>query len=209
MDLDNFRRQWQQGQPSETLDAAALSQLLTRRSTSPVAKMLRNAWLESGFNVLCFLIFGSVLTAPAATQSTLGLARSISAAMLMLCVVAGYYYYHKVQVLRQLRQANGPLRDHVARQLRTLRQLMHLYNLGTLWSIPAVFLIVLGFLGVQLSQKLAGQKLLLSLVITTGIVLVVGGATFLLMRQTMRWYLQRLYGQYLDRLEAALHELGE
>ena len=38
---------------------------------------------------------------------------------------------------------------------------------------------------------------------------VLGALVQVVMVYSTRWYLQRLYGQHLDRLEANLHELGD
>jgi hypothetical protein len=47
------------------------------------------------------------------------------------------------------------------------------------------------------------------LLIIGGVMLVLGGLLQVLAVYGTRWYMQRLYGQHLDRLEHSLQELNE
>ena len=206
MELDDLRRQWQQPtsvEAPQAMDASALATLLTRGSRSPVSRMRRNVWFEIAFVVVCLLVSGAILpfTHDALTRMLLGW-------LMLICLVSGIYYRRKLTVLRSLSDASGALREHVARQLSSLRGLVKLYYRTTLFSLPWTLLLSLGF---YVGRALArpdpfpwGRLGLLA-----GAMLVLGALTQLGVVQVTRWYLQRLYGQHLDRLEASLRELGD
>ena len=207
MELDDLRRQWQQPAPTDTpaaFDTVALARLLDRGSRSPVSRMRRNAWFEIGFMAVCLLLSVAILpfTTEAFTQTLLGW-------LIVVCLLSGFYYRRKLAVLHRLSDASGALREHVARQLSSLRGLVKLYYQATMWSLPVSFGIGLVFIGVRLTHKLAGHTLALSLGVLALTYAVVGALTYFGMRWFTRWYLQRLYGQHLDRLEASLRELGD
>jgi hypothetical protein len=208
MELDDLRRQWQQPAPAETpqpLDDAALTALLTQGSRSPVAKMRRNAWLEIGVVAVCLL---GCFVATATTHDAYYLA--MAGWLALICLLSGFYFRRKLAVLQHLGDASGgAVREHMKQQLQSLRGLVQLYFRATMWSVPGSFSVGLLFLGGRIAQQFSGQKLLLSLGILGAAYAVVGVVAYFGMRSFTRWYLQRLYGQHLDRLEANLRELGD
>ncbi|UYZ65165.1 hypothetical protein [Hymenobacter weizhouensis] len=205
MELDDLRRRWQQSAPSEPiLDDKTVRLLLARRSGSPVAKMRRNVWLEIGIAVAFVLLAASALR-----EVKDGHTQAMLVWMLIMCLLSGFYFRRKLAVLRSLNDSAGALREHVARQLSSLRGLVQLYYRATMWSLPITFGIGLFFIGSKLAQELSGQKLLLGLGILVAFYAFVGLLGYFFMRWFTRWYLQKLYGQHLDRLEALLKELEE
>jgi hypothetical protein len=208
MELDDLRRQWQQPVLAETLpllDDAALMELLTQGSRSPVAKMRRNAWFEIGTVGVCLV--GCVGAMVATGDSYY---RFMSAWTALICLLSGFYFRRKFAVLRRLGDASGgALREHMRQQLHHLRGLVRLYFRATMWSVPVSFGLGVLFLGGRIVQKSAGHKLLESLSIMGVVYGGVGVLTYFGLRWFTRWYLQRLYGQHLDRLEANLRELSD
>ena len=208
MELDDLRRQWQQPNLAQTppaFDDAALIRLLARGSGSPIAKMRRNAWLEIGFVVVCLV--GCIGIAVMARD----VYYLFAAAWLgLICLLSGFYYRLKLSVLRSLGDIGGrAVREQVTQQLRSLRSLVHLYYQATLWSVPASLTVSIVFVGGHMVQTMAGPKLLVSLGLLGLAYGLMGTLIYFGMRWATRWYLQRLYGQHLDRLEANLCELGD
>ena len=208
MELDDLRTSWKQPQPAEELAAlndAALRQLLTRGSGSPIARMHRNAWLEIWFVLVCLVGCIGVLISSHDNFYLLP-----TAWLGLICLLSGLYYRRKLAVLRSLDQvAGGAVREHMGQQLQSLRSLVELYFRATMWSVPASLIISLLFMGARMVERFAEPRL------TTGLWLLgmayglLGVLVYVLMRRATRWYLQRLYGQHLDRLEASLRELDE
>lgn len=208
MELDELRQNWQQPAPAEApvgLDAAALTKLLARTSSNPVSKMRRNAWLEIAFVALTLI---GCLWAAAATRD--GYYLSTAAWLALVCLLSSFYFRRKLAVLRGLDNASGgAVREHVMQQLRSLRGLVRLYYQATMWSLPISLGIGLVFIASRIIIKSSGQKMLVGLAILVVAYAVIGVLTYFAMRSFTRWYIQRLYGQHLDRLEANLRELDD
>ena len=204
MELDDLRRQWQQPDPvTPVLDPASLNRLLAQRSDSQIELMRRNARLEAGFAAL-MAVAAPLLLRFASTY----LMRVQLVALFLLALVMLGYYYRKLQLLRQLAQPDADVRAHLQRLAVGLRRLLRFNYRLTVAVGPASLLVVYEVVVGQELQRPGGFRT--GLVLGVGAALLVGG---LLLQWAMvrfaRWYLQRLYGQHLDRLEANLRELDD
>ncbi|SET75274.1 hypothetical protein SAMN04487998_2613 [Hymenobacter actinosclerus] len=133
----------------------------------------------------------------------------MAAWMAIMCLLSGLYFRYKLALLYSLSDASGALLDIVQQRLTSLRGLVALYFRATMWSLPISLGIGLLFIGGRIAQKLEGQKLLLSMSILLLVFAFTGLCAYFLTRRFTHWYLQRLYGQHLDQLEAALRELRD
>ncbi|WP_092772195.1 hypothetical protein [Hymenobacter actinosclerus] len=207
MELDDLRGKWQAQTASDTADAhdaAGLALLLARNSANPVGRMRRNAWMEIGMVVL---IFAGCIAAAIVSNDAYYL--TMAAWMAIMCLLSGLYFRYKLALLYSLSDASGALLDIVQQRLTSLRGLVALYFRATMWSLPISLGIGLLFIGGRIAQKLEGQKLLLSMSILLLVFAFTGLCAYFLTRRFTHWYLQRLYGQHLDQLEAALRELRD
>lgn len=207
MELHDLRARWQQAaasDPTPDLQKAAFDELLARRSQSPVAKMRRNARLELGAMAVCLLISGLGLYYAWDTYN-----RTLFIWLIIICLLCGLYYRRKLAVLSALSETSGTLRENIALQLTSLRALTRLYYAGTMWSLPITLPLALYFTQSDIFQRLAAAQKWNSLAIIVLLNLLVALMIFFLTRNTTRWYLQKLYGQHLDRLESSLRELDE
>lgn len=204
MELDDLRRHWQRPETSPAaLTAAQLRTLLARQRSGLVSKMRRNGRWELA---LAAGIAAVLLVAlPLARQTVFRLYGSFSLALMLGLL---YYYYRMLAVLRQMEEPGSSVRGHLAQLCVGLRQLLRFnYNL-TLATWPCMLLLIYGyFVGRLLAGKAAFQWQ--SLALTGGILLVFGVVVQVGVVYFTRWYLQRLYGQHLDRLEGQLLELDE
>ena len=208
MELDELRRRWQQAPPTADLTETSLKQLLKHRSTSLVEKMRRNARLEAGLTVLVIMLLPVYIVYTDKLPLQLW-----GKFMLVLAVGMLYYYYLKLGLLQRMAHAETQVRQHLSQLCAGLRQMLRFYYRLTLVTGPFVLLMGLCF---AVSKEYAHSRLTPGYVVdweALGVmtaVMLVGGA--LLQVGTVygtRWYLQRLYGQHLDRLEASLRELGD
>ena len=206
MELDDLRRQWQQPAPADApapLDAAALTRLLARQSDGIIDKLRRSARLELYINF--GVLLGALALAGFGPQFWLRVFGGVLAAIGAVCIV---YLYRKLHLLRRLDDPVGDLRAHLRRLDAGLRSLIRFYYRFTLAMLP-----VGGLLNVLM--VISTSKRVIELTSGFGItlvaVLVVGLPVLLYLpvASVTRRYLQRLYGQHLDRLEASLAELTE
>ena len=205
MELDELRRQWQQplAETPAPLDAAALTQLLDRQSEGIIGKLRRSARLELYIN------FGILLGSLALVWwARLFWMRAFGWVLVVIGLVCIGYLYRKLHLLRRMDDPAGDLRAHLRRLVNGLRSLIHFYHYFTLAMLP-----VAGVLNVLMvdSEFKHGVNLtsLPGLALVVGLVVVLPALLYLPVASGTRRYLQYLYGQHLDRLEASLHELGD
>lgn len=201
MELDDLRRQWQQAHPVPLVPLAGVQQLLGQQSSSLITKMRRSVW-------------GEIITSTVLALFPLLFIRDTTfqwwyVGVIMLMVgVFGYYYARQLSLLKQMARADISIRGHLQVLCAGLRQLLGLYYYLTLWMGPLTLLVVLGYyIGKEIGRA-AGPRWT-QLGVVTSLVLVLGLICQFGIIYFTRWYLQRLYGQHLDRLEANLRELDE
>lgn len=204
MELNDLRRHWQQPESSAAaLSATQLRELLARQRDNLADKMRRNARWEMALAILMagLMLGGFVLLHKAVYQLYTGFS-------LLLMLVLIYYYYRLLAMLRQMDEPGSSVRRHLAQLCAGLRQMLRFNYKLTLWVLPWTLILIYGFFTGQLlagKAKYSWQIWALA----GGILLVLGAVVQVGVVYFTRWYMQRLYGQHLDRLEGQLHELDE
>ncbi|QDA59324.1 hypothetical protein [Hymenobacter jejuensis] len=202
MELHELRRRWQQ-QPasSQIIEQQELDAILARQSDGIIERLRRSARLE------LYLNFGVLLVSLALAW----LAQPFWVRMLgwVLVVVGGVcivYLWRKLHLLRRMDDPAGDLRAHLLRLASGLRALICFYFRFTLAMLP-----VTGFVQVLMVASTAKRDISLTtlpgLALVVGLVVVLPALLYLPVASVTRLYLQRLYGQHLDRLEECLREL--
>jgi hypothetical protein len=203
MELDDLRRQWRQAEPGKAtgaLSTGELTALLARQSGGVVEQLRRNARLELRINY-AVLVASAVL---AALTSELWL-RLFGGVLTLLAVVCIFYFYRKLGLLRTMDDPAGDLRAHLTRMASGLRALIRFYYRLTLVMIP-VTVLIMGVMAVSEARiNLTSGKL----GIIAAVLVVLAAFLYLPTAHVTAKYLQRLYGQHLDRLEGQLRELDE
>lgn len=204
MELHDLRRHWQQPDAGATaLNAVQLRELLARQRGGLVDKMRRNARWEMA---LAVLFAGLLLLGLTQTHETVLRLCAVFSLLLMLVLV--YYYYRLLAMLRQIAEPGISVRSHLGQLCAGLRRMFRFNYKLTLWVLPYMVLLIYGFFTGRL---LAGKATYSwqTLALAGGILLVLGTVLQVGIVYVTRWYMQRLYGQHLDRLEGQLHELEE
>jgi uncharacterized protein YjeT (DUF2065 family) len=206
MELDELRRQWQQPAPADApapLDAAALARLLARQSDGIIDKLRRSARLELYINF--GVLLGAVALAWLPEQFWL---RVFGWVLVGIGVVCIGYLYRKLYLLRRLDDPAGDLRAHLLHLDGGLRALIRFYYRFTLGMLPVGGLVEV-LMVVSTSKRQIGLTSGFGIALVLGLVVVLPAVLYLPVASLTRRYLQRLYGQHLDRLEASLRELAE
>jgi len=201
MELDDLRRQWQQAPTVPPAPLTELRQLLSQQSTSLIVKMRRSVWGEIIASTVLAL-FPLLFLRNAAFQ------RLYIGVLVLMVAVFGYYYTRQLSLLKRMGQADVSIRGHLQVLSAGLRQLLRFYYHLTLWTGPVTLLLVLGYYVGKEMGRAAGPRwtqlgVIVALVLVLGLICQFGIIYF------TRWYLQRLYGRHLDRLEGQLRELDE
>ena len=205
MELDDLRRQWQQ--PETTMPPVGPSELgamLTQNAGGLVEKMRRNTWYEVIFTLLV------VAAIPFYVWYNWGEAMQLmlAASMLLIAVILLVNYYQQLHLLRRMGQPETQVWAHLVALCAGLRQRLHFYYRLTLATLPYLLLMLLCFhVGKELAHPAAFHwKFIIGL---AAAYVILGAVMQVSLVYGTRWYLQRLYGQHLDRLEVSLRELGD
>lgn len=202
MELDDLRRQWQQPALAPSpLNQADLGRLLAQHPAGLVEKMRRNARLETAFVALV-----AVSTPFVVRLANNFLERALAVSLFLLALVLLRYYYRKLLLLRQLTQPDGHVLGNLRRLCAGLRSLLRFNYSLTVSLVPASLLLVYEYLVIKEMARPGGFRLAVLLGACAAL-LAVGTGLYWAAARLLRWSLQRLYGQHLDRLEACWREL--
>jgi hypothetical protein len=205
MELDDLRRQWQQPTAdTASVSSAELNEMLAAKSDGLIEKMRRNTWLEALFTVA--MVVGTLFYMWAKRSDVIYLL--LGGTLLLLSAVLLVHYYRQLQLLQRMTRTDAQVRTHLGTLGAGLRRLLRFYYRLTLAVLPYMLIMLLGF---QVSKELAhpGGFHWKFIGLLAAAYLVLGVVVQVAVVYATRWYLQRLYGQHLDRLEASLRELAE
>jgi hypothetical protein len=176
--------------------------MVARKSGGVITRLRRNAWWEVGciVYVIIALPFGIRYFNDQFMKGYLLVFEVLSVAFL-------YYYYRKFKLLRRMDQVEKDVRGHLEALIAGLRGLLTIYLRLTLWVTIVALVAVTFNRAFRLSLKYDGEKLFSSIGVMLLIMFFAGAILYWLMLKFTKWYLHKLYGQHLDRLENYLHEL--
>ncbi|MBT9393932.1 hypothetical protein KLP40_12230 [Hymenobacter sp. NST-14] len=210
MELDDFRRQWQQqpvGSSTDTLtsEQTLRAMLTAHTSANPLIRLKKNAVRELQFVLmgLVLIVFDALIFFRHVAKMQL-----FAAGIFLVICLVGLIVYRRLQLIRQMEGQQGNLYHLLQTRISRFRQLMRLHD----WvGVGALFCLYV-FVGVvrweyvraylapgqpgwggHLAAAAGGLLLLLALLYAA--------------YRTGRREHQRRYGRYLDQLEAALSEL--
>lgn len=205
MELDDLRRQWQQPHATPPpMSPTELGGMLTQNAGGIVEKMRRNTWYEAMLTLLL------VAVVPFYAWYNRGQAIHVllAASMLLVSVILLVNYYQQLELLRRMGQPEIQVRAHLVALCAGLRQQLHFYYRFTIATLPYMLVLLLSFqVGKELVHPGAFHWKFIGGMAVAYVVL--GALMQVGIIHLTRWYLQRLYGQHLDRLEASLYELSE
>jgi glucan phosphoethanolaminetransferase (alkaline phosphatase superfamily) len=204
MELDDLKNTWKRVTEAEKqhyeVSENALHQMIKQQSSSLTDKMLRSFYGEMALVAVCFLI---VVFAPLPWYF-----RLITLVILILLFLP--FIKPFVRFYRLLKNfGQHPVEDlhqTLRRQVDMVRQYLQWYRRLNLILTPIVgFGVIWAILYFYWIEKIITEFSTTVLLVTLG--LSVGYA--LLCIPLVNWYINKLYGQYLDKLNACLEELEE
>jgi hypothetical protein len=204
MELNELRQMWNRQATYEPapLSPQHVAHLVAGKSASVITRMRRNAWWEVGSVVymIIALPFGISYFDNQFIKGYLLVFELLSVAFL-------YYYYRKLKLLRQMDQIEHDVRGHLQTLILGLRGLLALYMRLSLWLTLVALVAVTAYHTYQFILNYDGATLLVGLGGLLLIMAFAGIVAYRLVFQFTTWYLHKLYGQHLDRLEGYLQEL--
>jgi hypothetical protein len=193
MELDDLKHIWQnageESQPS--MDAEALLRLTKQSSQNIIERLVRNIWYELMVSIFVVIAWFYYTLFYAEERWRIG---GLTMGIFMIASL-GFYLWGLFR-LKSISMTDISLKESLTQLIKQFKLYIKAYTWLNILLIPFA-----NFLGAYLifSPLEAGLK--------TSAMIAVGMAP--LMWWLMRWYINRLYGQHLTRLESILQELNE
>ncbi|MDI9878273.1 hypothetical protein [Flectobacillus longus] len=193
MELDDLKHIWQnageESQPS--MDAEALLRLTKQSSQNIIERLVRNIWYELVVSIFVVIAWFYYTLFYAEEHWRIG---GLTMGIFMIASL-GFYLLGLFR-LKSISMADISLKESLTLLIKQFKLYLKAYTWLNILLIPFA-----NFLGAYLILSPLEDG------IKTSAMVAVGMAP--LMWWLMRWYINRLYGQHLTRLESILQELNE
>ncbi|WEK36827.1 MAG: hypothetical protein P0Y53_04870 [Candidatus Pseudobacter hemicellulosilyticus] len=217
MELDSLKALWQEQdqQVAEQDNRQEILAMLRKRSQNPIAKIKRNLRWEL---VAVIIVYSLAIW----HYSVSWRGQYWEMAVLLFLVGASFvfYYYHKNKLLKQMQCVACEVRSNLQQQLKTLEKYIRFYYISGTLLMPVGYYVA-GLIIFFKRPQFAGrggnplatraQPMLTHITehsyftefLVIGLVLTVG-AYFL-----NGWYLNKMYGQHINRLKDLLRQMDD
>ncbi|QNH61449.1 hypothetical protein [Hymenobacter sediminicola] len=180
--------------------------MLANQPATPVSEMLRNVRRDQRIIFLIIILNVGNITNLSRRHMQGGSLVLLDVAVALMILFASWYVYRQRQLIKQLQQGDGATYGHIRESIRQMRALIKNKSYVAMAFLATVLLAVAYGQQEAILAKLHAGTVDWPIV-TLGLTMFAGIAAALLYMGRRRQ--QRRYGQHLDRLESALHELGE
>lgn len=200
-ELDDLKSIWKnQSTGFDAKNTDEIARMLQGRSTSIVIKLKRSVWFELAFTIVSGIglaIYG--IYAQSGQLAWMVLTLSVIFAIYIL------YYVKKLKLLNRYDLNQGNLKTNLEHLVLGLSAYLSFYKRSYTILYPVFFLLGLFFGALDAGldnflQRFSQPSFLIWFILITT-VFMVGIYRF------TDWYLYKLYGNYLEKLKALLHEL--
>jgi hypothetical protein len=201
-ELDKLRDIWQQAPVETGKRKEDLARMLQGESISIVARLKRNVKFELIFTI----ITGLVLLYIGITTTSMKLMWVIYMLGVMYLVYL-IYYIRKLRLLNRFSMSEGALKTNLQHLTETLSGYLTFYKISYIVLYPLFYLTML-----WLSARETGTDIFLQAFNDTTFLVIFLVLTLLIMASAYAftgWYLKKLYGNHLKKLQGILKELNE
>ena len=197
MELETLKTLWQeQEMPTAESDRELLLALLQKQSGGPIARMRRNIRKEVILMVICYGF--CILFYLFAFSGSMA---DVAWVFVGLFVFFYVYYYRKNQLLKKMQCVSCEVRSNLAGQLKTLQKYLRFYFWSSTIIVPVSLFVAFD---IALHSNL-GTVTNLKIVLLFALALVLTIAVYFL----NRWYIHKLYGRHVRKLQELLREMDE
>ena len=201
MEIEDLKQIWKkQNEGFEPKDENELANMLKGRSSSIIARLKRNVWLELIFTSLGGLgLLAYALTLPG------GSLKWTSISILILFAVYSFYYVKKLRLLNRFDIANDHIRANLQRLISSLTNYLKFYRRSYSILYPVYFFLGLVFTALEQGATGFFNRVTNPEIFVT---LLLGAALFFICSTWLTsWYLRKLYGNHLEKLKNLLRDL--
>jgi hypothetical protein len=201
MEIEDLKYIWRkQNESFKPKQEAELAGMLRGNSTSIISRLKRNVWLE-----LLFTFLGGVALLAYALTLPDGSLKRTSISILVLFVIYSFYYLKKLRLLNRFDPGNDHLKANLQHLIQNLKGYLRFYKRSYSILYPVYF--CLGLLFTAIEQGATGFVNRVTRPEILGTLLVGAILFFVCSTWLTSWYLKKLYGNHLEKLEKLLKEL--
>ncbi|MEJ7643844.1 MAG: hypothetical protein WKF87_04575 [Chryseolinea sp.] len=201
MELEELKSIWKSSIPDfQPKDGEEIARMLTRNSVSIIDKLKRSVWFELIFTLIvgiAFLIYALRLPA--------GALKWTSVSILCIYLVYTFFYIQKIMFLNRFNPASENIRGNLTVLIGTLTGYLTFYKRSYTVLYPIFFCLSLLFISIDRGTEQFLDNLLKP--ITLFYLLCLAGVYYFLSTRFATWYLNKLYGNHLDKLKALLNDV--
>lgn len=202
MEIEDLKTIWRKQSEDFTPKAETeLAMMLRGRSISIISRLKRNVWLE-----LLFTFAGALALLAYALTLPPGAMKWTSVTLPLLFCIYSLYYLKKLRLLHNFDAGNENLKANLEMLIRRLRGYLRFYKRSYAVLYPVYLCLALVFAAIEHGADGFLNILTKTYVLIT---LALGAALFFFCSIWLTsWYLRKLYGKHLDKLEGVLNEIG-
>ena len=209
IELDNLKNIWKDNIDSnidkQHIEQEKIRELLNRRSTNIIDKLRKNLLLEICMFCFCLLLISCVPFYFNSKEVTLLCGIVVTIIFIPYLI----YYIKKYQELKKFFSYNQNIKSSLQLLISQLERYLSIYFWGSLLLTP-----ISGFLSgfaILYEMKALGFLLYFDVFSSSTLSMILSFALLLTLISypIMKWYIRKLYGQYLEKLKDCLKELQE
>jgi len=200
MELDELKNIWKSNEPGYTLKGEEeLAIMLKGNSRSIISKLKRSVWFELTLTVgvgIALLVYSLTLPSGAMKWTSI---------FLLMLVAYSFYYVKKLTLLNQFESTHENIRANLEKLIDNLTSYLKFYKRSYAILYPIYFFLGLFFIALERGTS----EFIILLKQPRTIITLIGLAVFFFICSTWltSWYLKKLYGNHLDKLNALLKDL--
>jgi hypothetical protein len=200
MELEDLKSIWKNSETDFLLKGEAeIASMLTKKSLSIVDKLKRNVWFE-----LLITLAASIALLIYAMQLS-GALKWTSISIILMCLGYTVYYIKKLVLLSRFNPATENIRSNLTSLVENLTGYLKFYKRSYTVLYPIYFCVGLVFGGLERGTDRFFETLLTPTTILS--IVIIAGLFYFLSKKFTNWYLNKLYGNHLNKLESLLDEL--
>ncbi len=202
MELEELKNIWKSytEEQGQQISPAEIKEMLSGRTQNAISKINRSIFLEVGLLLVMSFVFSITTLLVGQIEHQI-----LFAMIMVICVLSGGYYFFKYRQINAVAITSDNLKNSLQKLIHVLDTFLKIYLYGSIIITPISFLT-----GFFYGFTLAGEDHTLQQAMQWEIIAISLGLTViatLLMYPFMKWYIRRLYGNYLQELKTCMHEL--
>lgn len=201
MELDELKSIWKLGEPSfRPKDEEEIAAMLKGRSTSIIDKLKRSVWFE-----LIFTVVVSIALLLYALTLPKGALKWASVSILLMFLAYAIYYVKKIILLNRFDPGNENIRANLMSLIDSLNGYLKVYKRSYTLLYPIFFCLFLLFIGIERGSDKFFENI--SKPATIIYLTCMAALYFFLATWFTNWYLKKLYGNHLEKLNSLLNDI--